>query len=64
MVINKGVERDRQTETETETERDREMLHYAWGKVAQQHQLLVCDIMIYTVKKVVKPFEPKQRSGC
>lgn len=64
MVINKGVERDRQTETKTETERDREMLHYTWGKVAQQHQLLVCDIMIYTVKKVVKPFEPKQRSGC
>ena len=58
MVINKGVERGTDRETE------REMLRYIWGKVAQQHQLLVCDIMIYTGKEVVKPFVPKQRSGC
>ena len=57
MVINKGVERG----TDRETERD---VTLYLGKGCQQHQLLVCDIMIYTVKEVVKPFVPKQRSGC
>ena len=41
--------------------RTRDVKVIAGEEVAQQHQLLICDIMICAVKEVKKHFVPKRR---
>ena len=44
-----------------DTKRVREVKVIAGEEVAQQHQLLICDIMICAVKEFKKPFVPKMK---
>ena len=41
--------------------RVRDVKVIAGKEVAQQHQLLICDIMICAVKEIKKPFVPKRK---